>query len=187
MSELEYAREMRSEYKSWSERVDISEFDNEELILMFAAYYSDLKLSELKERLFEIIMEPWKLIDAEGLSECQAMRCSGLKQKITPPSRTVVQWLRITVSPAMAARHSTRAATVRTCHGFCFSVRAKPRLHLTSRHRSRAIFFISLGRVHGAQPLFFYAPSVGAPLPQTPPTGRTSRAGCKPRHYVLGL
>ena len=42
----------------WLDENNTNSMDSREVMLLFAEYYSDLKLRELKDLLFELIMEP---------------------------------------------------------------------------------------------------------------------------------
>ena len=51
-------KEIWSMLVKWLDENKTSSMECREVMVLFAAYYSDLKLRELKEQLFELIMEP---------------------------------------------------------------------------------------------------------------------------------
>jgi len=51
-------KEIWSMLVKWLNENNTKGMECREVMVLFAAYYSDLKLRELKEQLFELIMEP---------------------------------------------------------------------------------------------------------------------------------
>ena len=51
-------KEMWSMLVKWLDENDTKGMECREVMVLFAAYYSDLKLRELKEQLFEVVMKP---------------------------------------------------------------------------------------------------------------------------------